>query len=514
MADTNAILGSLAARPEATQNMTSVADMMRQRQMQPYQQAQMQAQTAQTQAQLPIQQGQAQQLDLENQQRQIALQDQQRQMEYWSNPEKYSEDSTEAAQPSVAGAMSGAPPATPQKVQFAEQMLGLSSDDPLAKQTNGMIRAGVTPNTVATTAQGLLKMRADILKQSADKQELTTKGLAAVNQGLAPIAAEKDPEKRAAMLAAAEPELQKLSAFDPSLHQAIMNADPQHLDSILSLTTGLQASLEYGTKQAQLNAEKLKTEPPSDQQRQDAVRTIASYPAIPESMKQGFSQEIKNAPTIAQAEKIQERADAAQQSFQRSSDARMQAETMADVEKRKAVQLLAVKDDADLATTLQNSQGIRGLLDMSAGGNQQATQAALVRFAEHEVVEGGVKRFNETELNALGPNVGTKLRQLEAWKAKNFSGKLPDATNAEIQKILDYEDQQAHDNHAQKINSLSGRMGVQLAPEVKAAGGTPTGKNFTAPSDAPPAPKEDGHKLKKNGQVIAVSKGGSWQAPA
>lgn len=36
---------------------------------------------------------------------------------------------------------------------------------------------------------------------------------------------------------------------------------------------------------------------------------------------------------------------------------------------------------------------------------------------------------------------------------------------------------------------------------------------FKAPEGAPEAPKQDGHKLKQNGKVVAVSKGGKWVAP-
>jgi hypothetical protein len=48
----------------------------------------------------------------------------------------------------------------------------------------------------------------------------------------------------------------------------------------------------------------------------------------------------------------------------------------------------------------------------------------------------------------------------------------------------------------------------------KRLGGKPQQiQQFNAPTGAPAAPKEDGHKLKSNGQVIAVSKGGQWVAP-
>jgi hypothetical protein len=50
---------------------------------------------------------------------------------------------------------------------------------------------------------------------------------------------------------------------------------------------------------------------------------------------------------------------------------------------------------------------------------------------------------------------------------------------------------------------------------VEGGENTPTqgGAGFKAPADAPEAPKEDGHQLKANGKVIAVSKGGAWVAP-
>lgn len=39
------------------------------------------------------------------------------------------------------------------------------------------------------------------------------------------------------------------------------------------------------------------------------------------------------------------------------------------------------------------------------------------------------------------------------------------------------------------------------------------GGAFQVPQGAPEAPKEDGHKLKQGGKVVAVSKGGQWQQP-
>lgn len=58
---------------------------------------------------------------------------------------------------------------------------------------------------------------------------------------------------------------------------------------------------------------------------------------------------------------------------------------------------------------------------------------------------------------------------------------------------------------------------LQGAKDALVAAHGPTGgapaAQFKAPAGAPAAPQQDGHKLKANGQVIAVSKGGQWVAP-
>jgi hypothetical protein len=444
MSDTNSALASLAARPQATQDMVTVADLMRARAMQPYQQAQMQAQTAQTQAQIPIQQQQAQQLQLENQQRQIALQDQQRQMEYWSNPEKYQDESTESAQPqaSVAGAMSGAvPPAAPaQKVNFAEQMLGLDPSDPLAKQTNGMIRAGVTPNTVAATAQSLIKFRADVLKQTQDKQEMTKNGLSEINKILAPIGAEKDLTKRAAMLQAAEPELQKASTFDPSLHQAITQADAAHVDKILNLTGGMQDVLEYGTNQAKQLAEKQKTAVPDDNDKKIANQTISTYDVLPAPMRAGFKAEIQNAPTIADMEKVQSRADEAYKSEQIKQASMAQAKAMMGNKFGEAGLTANEKIWSDpqhgYAGALAQAQQTKKSIVAGADGNGLMTSMVPTMEVLGINHAAGISRISPQEATAAGVPGGWAERW-NAWATKATVGKLSPELAKEGQQLMD-----------------------------------------------------------------------------
>jgi hypothetical protein len=57
------------------------------------------------------------------------------------------------------------------------------------------------------------------------------------------------------------------------------------------------------------------------------------------------------------------------------------------------------------------------------------------------------------------------------------------------------------------IASIQGILKTAGAINPKSAGA------FKVPTDAPEAPKEDGKVLRKDGNIIAVSKGGKWQAP-
>jgi hypothetical protein len=53
----------------------------------------------------------------------------------------------------------------------------------------------------------------------------------------------------------------------------------------------------------------------------------------------------------------------------------------------------------------------------------------------------------------------------------------------------------------------------QHMPKQGGAAPAPAATKWAAPSDAPPAPAEDGHQLAKDGKILAVSKGGQWVQP-
>lgn len=197
-------------------------------------------------------------------------------------------------------------------------------------------------------------------------------------------------------------------------------------------------------------------------QARSAMDTIKNYAigsggAIPPAMVAGLTKEMQNAPDMESLQGIQKRADSVNESFQRSADARAQASAIKDVGIQQTVAGKLVAEDQKLGTALDQTGGIRQLLDMSKGGNETATNAAQVRFAEHEIVEGGVKRMNQAELQGLTQSLGTYGRQFQAWMDKGFQGAMPPATNKEMQTILDAEDQNANVTHERNIGYISNR---------------------------------------------------------
>lgn len=208
-----------------------------------------------------------------------------------------------------------------------------------------------------------------------------------------------------------------------------------------------------------------------------ALDTINTYSAIPANMRAGFVNEIKNAPDFDTAQKIGARADAAQESFQRSADARQNALAMKDVAVGQAMATQLVGEDKNLNASLAQTSGIRQLLDMSKGGNQVASNAVQLQFAEHVVKGGGINRFNETELNALGRDLGSYGRQFQAWVDKGFQGSMPPATASDMATILNAEDAVSMAQHNANVNIIQNRFsqigGGGIKPPAPTAGAVP-----------------------------------------
>lgn len=267
---------------------------------------------------------------------------------------------------------------------------------------------------------------------------------------------------------------------------AFAKADPSHL-SVISGLLGLgQKVNDITAKSLQAQAESQQkvtgAAKPTPQQVKDATDTVNTYGAIPPNMRQAFSVELANAPDFETLQKVQARADAANESFQRSADARQQATAMRDVGVQTQLATKLAGEDQKLGSALDQTAGIRQLLDMSKGGNQTATSAAQTRFAEHEIVEGGVKRMNEIEYRNLASSLGSYGRKFSAWADGGFKGEMPPATNAEMQTILDAEDQAANMAHDRNVGYFVNRFSDVAGMKANTTAPGNTGKTNAQPN--------------------------------
>src|SRR5665213_1826584 len=374
-----------------------------------------------------------QQLQQTNQEQQIKLQDQQRMQDYWQNPEKYQD------QPTGVPA-TGVSPATP-KPGFAEQMLGLDSSDPLAKQANGMIRAGVTPGAVGQTAQSILAIRANVLKQTADNQKVIKDGLDTFGKVITPIIAETDPTKRAQMLQDAEPQLQKLSSFDPTLHQAVMTADPAHLEHISNLIGGVSDVVDFGTKKAkELESQEKSAVPDQKFQIPNAVAIIQSYTNIPPQLRAGLVQQAKMAPTVDALDKVLSTADATDKSEQMHADSL--AQTKALVGNKFGEAGLTANDKIwtdpahGFAGALAQAKQTKQAIVAGADGNGLMTSMVPTMEVLGINHAAGINRISPQEAAAAGAPGGW-AEKWNAWADKATKGKLSAQLAEQGQQLMD-----------------------------------------------------------------------------
>jgi hypothetical protein len=241
-------------------------------------------------------------------------------------------------------------------------------------------------------------------------------------------------------------------------------ADPSHLD-LVSSVLGLRGKMEeYQAELAEKagagakgKQEQTLAAPPSADQITTAVGTVNSLPALPKPLASAFTAEMLHAPDVETLQKVQARADAAAESFQRSADARQQAMALKDISMQEIVAGKTVAEDQAMAKNMAETQTIRGLLDMSKNGNQQASAAAQQMFAEHIVRQGGINRFNELEQRGLVGGMGSWSRQFQSWLAKGGQGQMPTATNAEMSEILSAEDKMTQTLHDENVGFIQNR---------------------------------------------------------
>jgi len=134
---------------------------------------------------------------------------------------------------------------------------------------------------------------------------------------------------------------------------------------------------------------------------------------------------------------------------------------------------MVTKEANDRDSDLKNIVDLKNNLAQIDNKNQAATSTFQVKFAEHEIVEGGVKRLNETELNALTKGLGNYGRQFDAWVSKGFKGDMPPATKDEMLTILNAEEQARNNLYNSRVGNIHQNILHQPGPTASAqSGGT------------------------------------------
>ena len=327
---------------------------------------------------------------------------------------------------------------------------------------------------------GLSQKLQDVDKATLSNIESAHKIVSQAYNSVLEAAPEDQPAQwtleRNQMLRSDSPTVKKVAAGLPAQYpgQPVPGGSPEAqsaLHSIMAeqdIVAAAKSKAELPGQQAESQQKVQGASKPTPQQTNDAAQTIGTYAAIPQNMRAGLLTELQNAPDYATLQKVQQRADAANESFQRSADARQQAMALKDVGVQNLVAGKLVTEDQKLGSALDQTAGVRQLLNMSKGGNEAAAPAAMTRFAEHEIVEGGVKRMTQTELNTLTTGLGTYGRRLQSWADHGFDPKqIPETTNSELQAILDAEDKSANTAHERNVGYISNRYG---ASQVKGGG--------------------------------------------
>lgn len=133
------------------------------------------------------------------------------------------------------------------------------------------------------------------------------------------------------------------------------------------------------------------------------------------------------------------------------------------------------------------SQQGMGSADMAAfNAARQVATVEIARVLNNPGLTGVLSDTARAEVNSLiSPNAN--LQQI--YSAAN---------------ILKQDMENRRVSYNQQISDIQQRMKGTQKPEQN---------QWKAPADAPQAPKENGHKLVKNGQILAVSQGGEWVQP-
>jgi hypothetical protein len=452
----------------------------------------------------------------ENALKDIQLRTAQAENDYWSHPDKYDSD------PNKEGATDD---------YRVERMLGIDPADPVAGMVRGMIKAGVPGPVALHYGQSSVEFRKTANQATQEQQKVIDDAWTHMEKIAAPIMAATDPEVKAQLIAQAKPSLNEWAAFDPSLKGIIPQLNVQNFDAFANRIGAQKEAHDFTKGIAETRKSQLEVAPPSaDQLATFTDKTIPSFASLRPEQKNAFIAEAKTARTVDELNKVVERADSTDKAEQMHADSLAQTAAL----KGQTFGQQGLKENDKTWTDPQHgylqtlSQANLGKAAIKAGadGNGLLTSLEPTMAVLGMNSFAGVHRISPAEAQAAGAPGGWAER-FSAWASKAATGKLSDQLAKEgnqlFDQIIDSKYQaslQASKMHAQGYNIPAQNLPVMTKEgdvttldKVGKVASPKAAEPFHVPAGAPNPPKEDGHQLKMNGQVIAVSKGGQWAAP-
>jgi hypothetical protein len=168
-----------------------------------------------------------------NTMQQIQLQTMQAQNKYWSAPETFATD-----------------PATAPGNDKVATMLGVAADDPILAMVHGQMKAGVPGMAAIQDAKATLEFRKSVDQATDEHQKVMFASIKQLQDLAAPVMAEKDPVKKAAMIEALKPQLAEITKGDPNVAGIIPKLNVQNFDAFTNRVGAEQAAVDYRTKSA------------------------------------------------------------------------------------------------------------------------------------------------------------------------------------------------------------------------------------------------------------------------
>jgi predicted Zn-dependent protease with MMP-like domain len=174
----------------------------------------------------------------------------------------------------------------------------------------------------------------------------------------------------------------------------------------------------------------------------------------------------------------------------------------------------ATKAATEYAGAKSVSDRLAAIMDEARKGNVLSYQVIPEEGTLQLITAQGVHRINSTEISQYA-GAGSLWQRMQGRFGKALSGQsLPASVLTDMQQIQNIVASGSKSKYENTLKSINQNYGSNFQPVDMSGLEKPSAeKAFSVPQGAPPAPKEDGHKLKQNGSVIAISKGGQWVAP-